>query len=175
MFQCKIMRGGGDFMDKTVQEIMTQDVISVSPQDTVIDAANIMKKLNVGVVPVVENNKPIGIITDRDIVVRNTAADENVRTSVTNIMSKNIVTVSPTTDVHEAARLMEQHQIRRLPVVDNGKLIGMISLGDLATEQILENEAGHALSGISSPSAPATYGGSSHSQVAHEHQGNTQI
>lgn len=147
-------------MDKTVQDVMTQDVISVAPQDTVVDAANIMKNLNVGVVPVVEGNKPIGIITDRDIVLRNTAANDNTSTKVVNVMSKDVVTVSPSTDVHQAAKLMEQHQIRRLPVVDNGKLVGMISLGDLATEQIFENEAGQALSGISTPSMPSTHGNS---------------
>lgn len=146
-------------MQKTVQDVMTQNVIAVYPQDRVLDAANLMKNLNVGVVPVVENNKPVGIITDRDIVLRNTAAGGNTDEVVANIMSKNVVTISPSTDVHEAAKIMAEHQIRRLPVVDNDQIVGMVALGDLATEGIFENEAGRALSSISTPSMPASYGG----------------
>jgi len=97
----------------------------------------------------------VGILTDRDIALRSTSKglDPN-NTKVDSVMSKDIITGSPQMDVHEAANIMKNKQIRRLPVVDNNQLTGMVSIGDLATTDIYQNEAGEALTGISEPSTP---------------------
>ncbi|KXZ39283.1 CBS domain-containing protein [Alkalithermobacter thermoalcaliphilus JW-YL-7 = DSM 7308] len=133
-----------------VKDVMTTDVSYLSSSSSIFEAANIMRQLNVGAVPICdEANSPVGVVTDRDIVLRSVANNVHKNENVGSIMSSNIVTVSPDTDVHEAARLMAKHQIRRLPVVENGKLVGIVSLGDLAVEKIHVDEAGNALSDIS--------------------------
>ncbi len=143
-------------MSQTLREIMTQNVATVTPQQTVAEAAQIMSQYNVGAVPVVENGKAVGIITDRDIALRVTAKGQNPSaTKVESAMSTGLVTGTPDMDVHEAANLMAQNQVRRLPVVDhNNSLAGIVSLGDLAVESIYQNEAGEALSSISQPASP---------------------
>ncbi|WP_425449756.1 CBS domain-containing protein [Dethiothermospora halolimnae] len=138
-----------------VREVMTSDISTVTENSSIKDAASQMKSLNVGVMPVCNNsNKPIGIVTDRDIVIRNVSEGSDINTPVSNIMSKNIVSVTPDTDIHEAAKIMAQNQIRRLPVVENNSIVGMLSIGDLAVRNIYTNEAGAALSNISQPSKP---------------------
>ena len=135
---------------------MTRDVRTIDRNSTVEQAARMMKELNVGSIPVTENGNVIGIITDRDVVLRNvadgrTAAD----TRVEEVMSKTVVTATPDMDVHRAADLMAQKQIRRLPVVENNRMVGIVSIGDLAVRNIYENEPGEALSSISKPSRPS--------------------
>jgi CBS domain-containing protein len=132
-----------------IKEIMTTDVRAVSANDSISEAANIMKQLDVGAVPVLDNHLLVGIITDRDLVLRAVAEGKNSDERVSTIMTKNITTVSPDTDVHKAADLMASQQIRRLPIVDNGRLVGIVSIGDMAVEDIFENEAGEALHTIS--------------------------
>ncbi len=134
---------------------MTRDVSTVSQNSTVNDAAGIMRDLNVGAVPVCkDNNEPIGIVTDRDIVLRNIASGGNGASSVRNVMTSNIIYGTPDMDVNEAARLMAQKQIRRLPICKNNQIVGMLSLGDLAVKQKSDMEAARALSSISIPSKP---------------------
>jgi CBS domain-containing protein len=132
-----------------IKEIMTTDVRAVSANDSISEAANIMKQLDVGAVPVLDNHLLVGIITDRDLVLRAIAEGKNSDERVSTIMTKNITTVSPDTDVHKAADLMASQQIRRLPIVENGRLVGIVSIGDMAVEDIFENEAGEALHTIS--------------------------
>lgn len=139
-----------------IGDIMTRDVRTIDRNSTVEQAARMMKELNVGSIPVTENGNVIGIITDRDVVLRNvadgrTAAD----TRVEEVMSKTVVTATPDMDVHRAADLMAQNQIRRLPIVENDRMVGIVSIGDLAVRNIYENEAGEALSSISKPSRPS--------------------
>ena len=142
-------------MSKTLQQIMSKNVATVSPQQTVAEAAQIMSQYNVGAVPVVQNNKPVGIITDRDIALRVTANAQNpAAVKVEETMSTGLVTGTPDMDVHQAANLMAQNQIRRLPVVDNNGLAGIVALGDLAVQNIYQDEAGEALSSISQPAKP---------------------
>ncbi|OLO38967.1 CBS domain-containing protein [Alkalihalophilus pseudofirmus] len=133
---------------------MTTNVATVSPQQTVKEAAALMKELNVGSIPMVENGQVTGIITDRDITLRTTASGIDSNTPVSQCMTNQIVTGTSNMDVHEAAHLMSQQQIRRLPVVANGQLVGMVAIGDLAVQNIYQNEAGEALSNISSPAHP---------------------
>lgn len=139
-----------------VQQIMTTNVKCCQPTETIQDAAKIMANQNCGSVPVCDNNKVIGMITDRDIAV-NAVAKGNNSATVRDCMSTNVVTCTADTDAHEAANLMARHQIRRLPVVNaQGELCGICAIGDLATVDIHINEAGDALSKISEPQ-PATF------------------
>ncbi|MCT4509616.1 MAG: CBS domain-containing protein [Tepidibacter sp.] len=134
-----------------VRDIMTSDVSYVTVNADITQVADIMKSLDVGIVPVCDENKnPIGVITDRDIVLRS-ISDNNPNQHVGNIMSRDIISVNSDTDAHEAAALMAQNQIRRLPVIENNKIVGILSLGDLANVNIHVNEAGETLSSISKP------------------------
>ena len=133
-----------------VREVMTSSVDWVSPDTSVVQVAQLMKKDDVGSIPICQGNQLVGIITDRDIVLKVVAAGGNTNnTSAKEIMSTNIKSVTSNQDVHEAADLMSKYQIRRLPVVEQGKLIGIVAIGDLAIEKIHINEAGDALSDIS--------------------------
>jgi len=132
-----------------IKEIMTTNVRTVSANDSISEAANIMKQLDVGSVPVIDNNLLVGIITDRDLVLRGLAEGKNSEERVSSIMTKDITTVAPDTDVHKAADIMASKQIRRLPIVENNHLVGIVSIGDMAVEDIFENEAGEALHTIS--------------------------
>ena len=110
-------------MTQSLEQIMTRNVATVSPQQSVADAAQIMSQYNVGSVPVVQNGQCVGIITDRDISLRVTAKGMDASTTkVETVMSKDIITGTPQMDVHEAANILAQHQIRRLPVVENNRL-----------------------------------------------------
>ncbi|WP_304457750.1 CBS domain-containing protein [Alicyclobacillus sendaiensis] len=134
-----------------VQQIMTTDVACCSATDSIQKAAQAMKRENCGSIPVCENRRVVGIVTDRDIVLK-AVAQGKCDARVEDCMTKAVVTGRPDMDAHEAADLMAQHQIRRLPIVDErGDLCGILSIGDLATVDIHVNEAGAALSKISAP------------------------
>ncbi len=133
-----------------VREVMTSSVDWVSPDTSIVEVAKLMTKDDIGSVPICEGNKLIGIITDRDIVLKAVAVGGNTsNTSVKDIMNTKVISVSADQDVHEVADIMAKNQIRRLPVVDGGNLIGIVALGDMAVEKIHINEAGDALSSIS--------------------------
>lgn len=133
-----------------VRDVMTKEVKVCKQHDTIITAAKMMRDINCGSVPICEGTKVIGMITDRDIVI-NCVADGKDCNSVHchDLMTTDVITCSPDIDVHECARMMAEHQIRRIPVVQNGELIGICAIGDLATVNIFVNEAGQALSQIS--------------------------
>ncbi|WP_125153398.1 CBS domain-containing protein [Clostridium rectalis] len=138
-----------------IKDVMTKSVASLNGQDTVEHAAQLMKEHNIGSLPVCDGEKVIGIITDRDIAIRSAAEGENVqKQTVRDIMTSNPVTIKSDMDVHEAARIMSERQIRRLPVVENNNISGMVSLGDISVEPNLCDNAGEALSSISEPSSP---------------------
>ena len=138
-----------------IKNIMTKTVTTVTPEDTVERAAQIMKEHNVGSIPVCRGEELVGIITDRDITIRSASQGQNVhQQQVREIMSSNPVTGTQNMDVDEAARLMSERQIRRLPIVENNKVIGIVALGDLAVEPNFANEAESALSNISVPASP---------------------
>ncbi len=133
-----------------VRDVMTNSVEWVAPETKIVDVAKLMKRDDVGSIPICQGDNLIGIVTDRDIVLNVVATGGNVNTTLAkDTMSTNIKSVSLDQDVHEAADLMSRHQIRRLPVLDNGRLVGIVALGDLAIEKIHINEAGDALSNIS--------------------------
>jgi len=136
-------------VSKTVRDIMSTDCVTVSTQDNIYEAAVLMKKEDIGFVPVVDGRRLAGVITDRDLVLRGYAEKHSGSSSVTEVLTSDVQTVSPDTTVDEAARIMARNQIRRLVVVENGELAGVVSIGDLAIREIFVNEAGEALSSIS--------------------------
>jgi CBS domain-containing protein len=138
--------------DRTLREIMTQDVATVTLQDNVYEVACKMRDWNVGVIPVVdEKNDVIGVITDRDIVIRGLAEKHEGSTATEKVMTRDIILGQPSMTVNEAAKIMAQHQIRRLPVVEKGKLIGIVAIADMAVRQVHHDEASDAIQEISQP------------------------
>ena len=133
----------------TVRELMSTDLSCCTPVDNVYEAALKMKQEDIGIIPIVENNRLVGIVTDRDLVVRGIADKNPGSNKITEVMTTDIVSVSPSDPVEKATELMARHQIRRLPVVENGQLVGMLSLGDLAIEKYADDQASYALSEIS--------------------------
>ncbi|WP_210023465.1 MULTISPECIES: CBS domain-containing protein [unclassified Paenibacillus] len=134
---------------RTLREIMTTDCSTVTLKDNVYEAAVKMKQEDTGFIPVVDGKKLIGVLTDRDIVVRGLAEKREGSSAIKEVMSDKVVSVTPETTVDEAAKIMATEQIRRLPVVENGNLVGIVSIGDLAIRSNFEDEAGSALSQIS--------------------------
>ncbi len=135
-----------------LREVMTNPVIRIHPEESVAVAARTMTHYNIGAMPVCGNDgRMCGLITDRDIVTRCLASGRSpAGTTVRDVMTANVVTARPDMETTMAAGLMGREQIRRLPVVENGKLCGMVSLGDLAQKEETSTEAGDALSEISS-------------------------
>jgi CBS domain-containing protein len=133
----------------SVKDIMSKEVECCSLLDNMYEVAVKMKELNVGAIPIVDEERLVGMITDRDIVIRGVAEKNPGSTKVEKIMSDQLVTVTSDTTTNQAAKLMAEHQIRRLPVVEGENLIGIVSLGDFATHQLTDEQAGDALSEIS--------------------------
>lgn len=137
---------------RTVQEIMTTNPSVASPVTPVSEVALMMEREDVGAIPVVENQKLIGIVTDRDLALSIVGAQRPHNTPVRDVMTGRPQTVPPDTAIHSAAQIMQTHQIRRLPVVDqNSMLVGIISLGDLATDTESEGLKAETLEEVSTP------------------------
>lgn len=136
-----------------LKDIMTKPVITVPPTASLVEAAKKMMEQDVGSIPVCDNQKLLGIITDRDITIRATAEGLNPdSTKVQDVMTQDVQTCSSGADVREACNLMEEKQIRRLVICDqNNAPIGIVSLGDLALS-LREDKAGEVLEEISKPS-----------------------
>jgi CBS domain-containing protein len=132
-----------------IRDIMTDQVECCTLLDNVFEVAVKMKELNVGAIPIVDKDRLVGMITDRDIVVRGVAEKHPGSTKVEDIMSDKLITISADATTKEAAKLMADHQIRRLPVVEGDKLIGIVSLGDFAIRKMTDDQAKEALSEIS--------------------------
>jgi len=138
-----------------VKDIMTKDVAYINPMANLTEAAQLMQKHNVGSIPVCDQTGVIGIVTDRDIVVRNIAHGNNPQnTPVKDVMTSSVTSVTPDMDINDVSTLMSKHQVRRLPVVENNMLVGIVAIGDLATSNRFDIEASEALSEISKPSKP---------------------
>ena len=146
----------------TVAEVMTRDVRTMRPDDSVVDAARCMDELNVGVIPVCEGDRLVGMVTDRDIVVRGVAQQGEVRNmKLADVMSANVRCAREEDDVDRVLSEMAEAQIRRLPVVDDEQhLVGIVTLGDIAAKNP-DDEADVAMSlgDISSPAEPDRSGG----------------
>ena len=132
-----------------IRDVMTPNPRTVSLNDTVENAARIMRDEDTGVVPVVENGKPVGMLTDRDIVIRAVADGNQPNRQIRDIVTSTVVTVTPEMSTREASQLMSEHQIRRLPVVEHERLVGIVSIGDLAVKEGRDGRTGDTLQSIS--------------------------
>ena len=140
-------------MGTKVREAMTPNVRSATPTESLADVAKKMRDDDVGSLPVVEDNRLIGIVTDRDIVVRAVAERRDPQTiSAGDVASRQLVTADPDQDLDEALALMASHRVRRLPVVEAGKLVGVLAQADVALEA-KEKRAGEMLEEISQPTS----------------------
>ena len=131
---------------------MSTDVACLERDDSIERAAQLMGEYDIGSVPVCDNDRVIGIVTDRDIALRSVAlGQDTTQQRVGDIMSGDLAYGSPDMDVHDAARIMSERQIRRLPIVKDGTLVGIVALGDISVEPALQDNAEWALKNISQP------------------------
>ena len=134
-----------------IKDIMTRSVVSIDPGESVEIAARTMARYNIGALPVCKGGKLCGILTDRDIVTRCLAASRQpTNTLVRQVMTEQVTAVSPDMQTGVAAHLMGRLQVRRLPVVEQGNLCGMVSLGDMAIREETVLDAGDVLADVSS-------------------------
>ncbi len=141
----------------TVADVMTRGVRSMSPTDKVSQAAQAMEELNVGVIPICDGEKLVGMVTDRDIVVRGVALGSDMKTAkLADVMSGNVRSVTEDQDIDEVLSQMADSQIRRMPVVDGKqRLVGIVSLGDIADKDPGDElDIAQSLAEISSPARP---------------------
>ena len=131
-----------------IREVMTSNPRTVSPNDNIQAAARIMKEMDTGAVPIVEGDRAVGIITDRDIALRAVAEGAFAR-PVRECATSELVTVTPDTSTRDAERLMGERQVRRLLVVENGRLCGIVSIGDIAVKEGKDRRSGDTLESIS--------------------------
>jgi CBS domain-containing protein len=138
-------------MGKNVKDVMTSNPTTVQSDATVVEAARIMRDQDTGIVPVVENEQLSGTVTDRDIAVRVVAEGRDPEsTTVREIASTDVVSVEPQQELSEALRLMAEHQVRRLPVVENDRLVGIVAQADVARESD-DAQTGELVEEISEP------------------------
>lgn len=123
---------------RTVADVMTRDVRSVSPDTTIQEAAAMMKDMRTGPFPVVEGGRVVGIITDQDVVARAVAEGRDQQgTTVRDVMTTDVLSCSPDTEIREAARTMQQKETRRLVVLEGDRLVGIVSVSDVPTEYMV--------------------------------------
>ena len=133
-----------------IADIMTAFPEALSPEDTIQKAAKLMRDHDYGSIPIIDEiGALVGIVTDRDIVVQAIASGRGLETELSDCMTQRPDTIPKDLPLSDALRLMEKQQIRRLPVVENGRLIGMVSLSDLAKSQVSESEKSRALESVS--------------------------
>jgi CBS domain-containing protein len=137
-----------------VAEVMTTNIDSCTPESSCKEVAEKMKELEVGAIPICEDGKLVGLITDRDLVINGIANNLSSESTVSKLMTNDVVKGTKDMSVKEAATIMSQQQIRRLPIVEGDKLIGIVSLGDLAVNNQSNDKAGDALQDISEPAEP---------------------
>jgi CBS domain-containing protein len=148
------MKPRGGTMAKSVRDTMTADPRSIGASASVIEAARLMREEHIGSLPITDDEKLVGMITDRDITTRVVAeAADPKTTSVGDVYSPDLISVEPDKDLEEALQLMARHQVRRLPVVENGRLVGIVAQADIALT-LTENETktGELVEAISEPS-----------------------
>jgi CBS domain-containing protein len=132
-----------------IREVMTPNPRTVAPGDSIQNVARIMRDEDTGAVPVVDNGRPVGIVTDRDIVIRAVADGGQPSRPVSEVVTGSVVVATPDMSTREASQLMSDHQVRRLPVVENDRLVGIVSIGDLAVKEGKDTRMGDTLQAIS--------------------------
>ncbi len=138
-------------MAKSVRDAMTENPRSIGASASVVEAARLMREEHIGSLPITDDEQLVGMITDRDITTRVVAeAADPTTTSVGDVYSRDVVSVEPDNELDEALQLMARHQVRRLPVVESGRLVGIVAQADVA---LRENEkTGQLVGAISQPS-----------------------
>jgi CBS domain-containing protein len=146
------MKRRGGTMAKSVRDAMTEDPRSIGQSASVVEAALLMREEDIGSLPITDDEKLVGMITDRDITMRVVAeaADPKV-TSIEDVYSPDLISVEPDKDLEEALVLMARHQVRRLPVVEDGRLVGIVAQADIALREN-ETKTGELVEAISAPS-----------------------
>lgn len=138
-----------------LKDIMTTHVQGISADQSIQHAAETMRHLNVGAIPVFRNDEPVGIVTDRDIAIRGVANGCDCASPVSEIMSEGLVTLPEHTSVDEASQLMQERQIRRVLVVgEEGKIVGIVSVGDLVAKLDRQKMAAELIAKVSEPAEP---------------------
>jgi len=139
-------------MANSVRDAMTADPRSIGKSVSVVEAARLMREQDIGSLPITDDEQLVGMITDRDITMRVVAeaADPNA-TSVEDVYSRDLISVEPDNDLEEALGLMARHQVRRLPVVEDGRLVGIVAQADIALSEN-ETKTGELVEAISAPS-----------------------
>jgi CBS domain-containing protein len=139
-------------MAKSVRDAMTEDPRSIGTSTSVVEAARLMREAHIGSLPVTDGDQLVGMITDRDITTRVVAeAADAETTSVGDVCSREVIAVEADKDHEEAVELMARHQVRRLPVVENGRLMGIVAQADIARTES-EKRTGELVEAISAPS-----------------------
>jgi CBS domain-containing protein len=139
-------------MAKSVRDAMTEDPRSIGTSASVVEAARLMREAHIGSLPITDGEQLVGMIADRDITTRVVAEAADLgRTSVGDVCSRDVISVEADNDHEEAVKLMARHQVRRLPVVENGRLIGIVAQADIALTGN-EEKTGELVEAISAPS-----------------------
>ena len=139
-------------MIKSVRDAMTLDPRSIGQSASVVEAAQLMREEDIGSLPITDEEKLVGMLTDRDITTRVVAqAGDPKATSVGEVYSRDLISVEPDNDLEEALGLMARHQVRRLPVVENGRLVGIVAQADIALKES-EMKTGELVEAISARS-----------------------
>jgi CBS domain-containing protein len=143
-----------------VRHAMTESPQTATPQMNAGDAAGLMKQFDVGVIPVVEDGKLLGVVTDRDLVLRVVAGRKDPdEVKLGDVLTKTPVTVTPDTQLSEARDLMAKHKVRRLPVLKGDELVGIIALGDIALAAASDRAVGETLEKISESASTSDVSG----------------
>jgi len=138
-------------MAESVRDAMTEDPRSIGPSVSVVEAARLMREGDIGSLPITDDEKLVGMITDRDITTRVVAEGSDPKvTSVSDVYSRDLISVEPDEGIEEALRLMAHHQVRRLPVVENGRLVGIVAQADIALRE--KEKTSELVEAISEPS-----------------------
>jgi CBS domain-containing protein len=149
------MKRRGGTMAKSVRDVMTEDPRSIGASASAVEAARLMRERDIGSLPVTDEEKLVGMITDRDITMRVVAeAADPKMTAVGDVCSRDLISVEPDKDLAEAVQLMARHQVRRLTVVENGRLVGIVAQADIALREN-EKKTGELVEAISEPSEGA--------------------
>jgi CBS domain-containing protein len=139
-------------MAQSVRDAMTAAPRSIAQSASVVEAARLMREGDIGSLPITDDEKLVGMITDRDIATRVVAEAADPKTTpVADVYSRDLISVEPDEDLEEAVRLMARHQVRRLPVVENGRLVGIVAQADIALRES-EQQTGELVEAISEPS-----------------------
>jgi CBS domain-containing protein len=152
IIRAKDVKTKGATMANTVRDAMTEDPRSIGASALVVEAARLMREEHIGSLPITEDEQLVGVITDRDITTRVVAEAANLEiTSVGDVYSRDPVSVEPDEDLEDALQLMARHQVRRLPVVEDGRLVGIVAQADIALTEN-ETKTGALVGAISKPS-----------------------